>query len=163
MQARIAFRALALLGLVAGPAGAELPALAPLALPPNVALGAVGLQVQRGLASYYHPEFFTGRPMANGVPFDPNSNAAASRTLPLGTVADVTNLRNGVTRRVVIQDRGPFVEGRIIDLSPRVADELGMRRAGVVPVEVRPVGLLPNRARGEGGAAEGQGPLLSSR
>ena len=158
MQARIAFRALALLGLLAGPAGAELPALAP-----HIVLGAAGLQVQRGLASYYHPELFTGRPMANGVPFDPNSNAAASLTLPLGTVADVTNLRNGTTRRVVIQDRGPFVEGRIIDLSPRVADELGMRRAGVVPVEVRPVGLLPNRARGEAGAPEGQGPLLSSR
>jgi rare lipoprotein A len=158
MRARIAFRVLALFGLLAGPAGAELPALAP-----HVALGAVGLQVQRGLASYYHPEIFTGRPMANGVPFDPMSNAAASLTLPLGTVADVTNLRNGVTRRVVIQDRGPFVEGRIIDLSPRVADELGMRRAGVVPVEVRPVGLLPNRARGEWSASWGADGQMSSR
>lgn len=106
-------------------------------------------EVQRGLASFYHPTFFTGRPMANGVPFDPGSDAAASRTLPFGTVVEVTNLRNGLTRRVVIQDRGPFVEGRIIDLSPRTADELGMRHDGVVPVEVRPVGKLPNRGRGE--------------
>lgn len=105
-------------------------------------------EVERGLASFYHPTFFTGRPMANGVPFDPDSNAAASRTLPFGTVVEVTNLRNGKMRRVVIQDRGPFVEGRIIDLSPRTADELGMRRDGVVPVEVRPVGKLPNRGRG---------------
>ena len=105
-------------------------------------------EVQRGLASFYHPTFFTGRPMANGVPFDPGSDAAASRTLPFGTVVEVTNLRNGLTRRVVIQDRGPFVEGRIIDLSPRTADELGMRHDGVVPVEVRPVGKLPNRGRG---------------
>jgi len=97
------------------------------------------------------------------VPFDPMSNAAASLTLPLGTVADVTNLRNGMTRRVVIQDRGPFVEGRIIDLSPRVADELGMRRAGVVPVEVRPVGLLPNLARGEWSASWGADGRMSSR
>lgn len=128
MQARNTILALAFCGLVPEAAEAQ--------------------QAQRGLASFYHPENFTGRPMANGVPFDPGSNAAASRTLPLGTVAEVTNLKNGATRRVVIQDRGPYVEGRIIDLSPRIADELGMRRDGVVPVEVRPVGRLPNRARG---------------
>ncbi|MGG5822313.1 septal ring lytic transglycosylase RlpA family protein [Falsiroseomonas sp. HW251] len=104
-------------------------------------------QVQRGTASYYHPQNFTNRPMANGDRFDPNSNAAAHRTLPLGTVADVTNLSNGETRRVVIEDRGPYVGGRVIDLSPRIADELGMRHAGLAPVEVRPVGQLPNRGR----------------
>lgn len=106
-----------------------------------------GPPVQRGRASYYHPENFTGRPMANGDRFDPQSNAAASRTLPLGTVAEVTNLRNGETRQVVIEDRGPYVGGRIIDVSPRTAEELGMRHEGVAPVEVRPVGRLPDRAR----------------
>ena len=104
-------------------------------------------RVQRGEASYYHPERFTGRPMANGQPFDPQSNSAASRTLPLGTVAEVTNLRNGETRRVVIEDRGPYAGGRIIDLSPRTAEELGMTEQGVAPVEVRPVGRLPNQGR----------------
>lgn len=104
-------------------------------------------RVQRGQASYYHPRNFTGRPMANGEPFDPNSNSAASRTLPLGTVAEVTNLRNGESRRVVIEDRGPYVGGRIIDVSPRIATELGMRDEGVVPVEVRPVGRVPNQGR----------------
>lgn len=94
---------------------------------------------QRGIASYYHPTFFTGRPMANGVPFDPNSNSAAHRTLPFGTVVEVTNLRNGRTRTVVIEDRGPFIDGRIIDLSPRIAEELGMRQAGLARVEVRPI------------------------
>lgn len=128
MRLRNIILAMAALGLVAGTAEAQ--------------------QAERGLASFYHPENFTGRPMANGVPFDPDSNAAASRTLPLGTIAEVTNLKNGTTRRVVIQDRGPYVAGRIIDLSPRIADELDMRRDGVVPVEVRPVGRLPNRARG---------------
>lgn len=113
------------------------------------AAGALAEQsgVQRGQASYYHPENFTGRPMANGDRFDPQSNAAASRTLPLGTVADVTNLRTGETRQVVIEDRGPYVGGRIIDVSPRTAEELGMRHQGVAPVEVRPVGRLPDRAR----------------
>ena len=105
-------------------------------------------QAQRGQGSFYHPRNFTGRPMANGDRFDPNSNSAASRTLPLGTVAEVTNLQNGETRRVVIEDRGPYVGGRIIDVSPRTATELGMRDEGVVPVEVRPVGRLPNQARG---------------
>ncbi|WP_372624947.1 septal ring lytic transglycosylase RlpA family protein [Falsiroseomonas sp.] len=104
-------------------------------------------QVQRGRASFYHPENFTGRPMANGDRFDPQSNAAASRTLPLGTVADVTNLRNGETRRVVIEDRGPYAGGRILDVSPRTAEELGMVEAGVAPVEIRPVGRLPDKAR----------------
>jgi rare lipoprotein A len=113
------------------------------------AAGALAEQprVQRGQASYYHPENFTGRPMANGDRFDPRSNAAASRTLPLGTVADVTNRRTGETRQVVIEDRGPYVGGRIIDVSPRTAEELGMRHEGVARVEVRPVGRLPDRAR----------------
>ncbi len=77
--------------------------------------------------------------MANGERFDPNSNSAAHRTLPFGTVVEVTNLRNGQTRTVVIQDRGPFIAGRIIDLSPRIANELGMREAGLARVEVRPI------------------------
>ncbi|NKC32443.1 septal ring lytic transglycosylase RlpA family protein [Falsiroseomonas selenitidurans] len=96
---------------------------------------------QRGIASYYHPERFTGRPMANGERFDPNSNSAAHRTLPFGTVAVVTNLRNGESRTVVIEDRGPHVPGRIIDLSPRIAEELGMREAGLARVEIRPLAL----------------------
>ena len=128
MRATCVLVVLAALGLLAGPALAEPPVL-------------------RGQASFYHPQNFTGRPMANGDRFDPNSNAAASRTLPLGTTAQVTNLRTGRTRDVVIEDRGPYVGGRIIDLSPRIAEELGMREAGLAPVEVRPTGRLPNRAR----------------
>lgn len=104
-------------------------------------------EVQRGRASFYDGERFEGRPMANGDRFDPQSNAAASKTLPLGTVADVTNRETGETRRVVIEDRGPYVQGRVIDVSPRTAEELGMRQDGVAPVEVKPVGQLPNRAR----------------
>jgi rare lipoprotein A len=102
---------------------------------------------QQGQASFYPPERFSGRPMANGDRFDPGSNAAAHRTLPLGTVAEVENLETGATRRVVIEDRGPYARGRIIDVSPRTAGELGMRGDGVAPVEVRPVGRLPDRAR----------------
>lgn len=133
---------LAALALFAGPA-----LVRPAAAEPHHAL--------RGHASYYDPDRFHGRPMANGDRFDAQSNAAAHRTLPLGTVADVTNRETGETRRVVIEDRGPFVNGRVIDVSPRVAEELGMREQGVAPVEVRPVGQLPNRARdGRSGTGE---------
>lgn len=98
------------------------------------------IRLERGKASYYHPERFTGRPMANGERFDPRSNSAAHRTLPLGTLVRVTNLENGASRTVVIEDRGPHTKGRIIDLSPRTAEELGMRDQGVVLVELQPIG-----------------------
>jgi rare lipoprotein A len=136
MASRLIIPALAVLGLAALPAIAEQDAEAE-----------TRRNAQRGEASYYHPERFANRPMANGDRFDPDSNAAAHRTLPLGTVAEVTNLRNGETRTVVIEDRGPYAGGRVIDVSPRTADELGMRHQGTAPVEVRPVGQLPNRAR----------------
>jgi rare lipoprotein A len=124
-----------------------IPAVALLGLATSLPADANEPRPQRGEASYYHPERFTNRPMANGDRFDPESNAAAHRTLPLGTVAEVTNLRNGETRTVVIEDRGPYAGGRIIDLSPRTAEELGMRHEGTAPVQVRPVGQIPNRAR----------------
>lgn len=95
-------------------------------------------RVQRGKASYYGPEF-NGRRMADGKRFNPRSHAAASRTLPLGTTARVTNLRNGRSTRVQVEDRGPQVPSRITDVTPKAADDLGMRRQGVAPVEVAPL------------------------
>jgi rare lipoprotein A len=94
--------------------------------------------IQRGDAAVYHPTRFTGRPMANGVPFNPNHSVAAHLTLPLGTVARVTNLRNGATTTVVISDRGPYTRGRILDLSPRAARDIGIH-GGVTPVEIVPI------------------------
>ncbi len=71
---------------------------------------------------------------------DPQDNNAASRTLPLGTTAKVTNLKTGKSAVVTIQDRGPFVAGRIVDLSPATAKELGItRHEGVTKVEVAPI------------------------
>jgi rare lipoprotein A len=91
-----------------------------------------------GKASYYGEEFF-GRTMADGTPMDPDSNIAASRTLPIGTKAEVTNLENGKSAVVEIRDRGPYIDGRIIDLTPKTAEELDMVTEGVVPVEVTPI------------------------
>jgi rare lipoprotein A len=93
---------------------------------------------QTGVASYYGPQF-NGRPMADGTPFDPESDVAASRTLPLGTWVRVTNLENGRSEVVQIRDRGPYIDGRIIDLSPRTARRLDMIEQGLAKVEVVPL------------------------
>jgi rare lipoprotein A len=93
---------------------------------------------REGKASYYGKYFF-GRTMADGTPMDPEANIAASRTLPLGSTAIVTNLENGKSEVVEIRDRGPYVDGRIIDVSPRVAEKLDMKEAGVASVVVTPI------------------------
>ena len=95
-------------------------------------------KARKGKASYYARRF-AGRKMANGERMNPGSNAAASRTLPLGTRAKVTNLRNGKSADVEIKDRGPYVQGRTIDLTPQTAESLGMKHEGVAPVEVAPI------------------------
>jgi peptidoglycan lytic transglycosylase len=92
-----------------------------------------------GKASFY-ARMFAGRKMANGNTMDPQNNNAASRTLPLGTTAKVTNLKTGKSAVITIQDRGPYVEGRIVDLSPATAQQIGItRREGVTKVEVAPI------------------------
>lgn len=97
---------------------------------------------KKGKASYYGSKF-TGRKMADGTPMNPRSNAAASKTLPLGTRARVTNLDNGKSTVVEIRDRGPYAGDRIIDVTPATADKLGMKEQGVAPVEVAPLQLPP--------------------
>ena len=98
-----------------------------------------------GKASIYAP-MFAGRKMADGTRMRPTSNNAASRTLPLGTTAKVTNLETGKTAVVTIHDRGPYVAGRIVDLSPATARDIGLdRRTGITRVEVAPIVIpMPN-------------------
>ena len=93
---------------------------------------------EQGLASWYGKEF-DGLPTASGETFRPEKISAAHRTLPLGTVVDVTNEKNGRTVRVKINDRGPFVAGRIVDLSKAAAQEIGSVGDGVVLVTLRVV------------------------
>ena len=95
---------------------------------------------QTGRASYYAAHF-ADRKMADGNRFDPNSHVAASKTLPLGTTAKVTNVRNGKSATVKVEDRGPFVDGRVVDLAPKVAEELDMKKSGVAPVIVAPIAV----------------------
>jgi rare lipoprotein A len=98
-----------------------------------------------GKASFY-ARMFAGRKMADGTPMRPTGNNAASRTLPLGTTAKVTNLETGKMAVVTIRDRGPYVEGRIVDLSPATAREIGLdHKTGVTKVEVAPITVpMPN-------------------
>lgn len=96
----------------------------------NVPSPYVGMS--HGMASYY----WQGQRVASGGRFNPNALTAAHRTLPFGTRVKVTNVRNGRSVVVTINDRGPFIRGRIIDLSLAAAKVIDMTRAGVVPVTV---------------------------
>ena len=86
----------------------------------------------RGIASYY----WQPQRVASGGWFNPNALTAAHKTLRFGTRVRVTNLRNGRSVVVRINDRGPYIKGRIIDLSRRAATIVGMRGSGVAPVRV---------------------------
>ena len=90
---------------------------------------------QDGFASYYGASF-AGRRTASGERFDPQAFTAAHRDLPFGTKMRVTNLDNGRTVIVRINDRGPYAHGRIVDVSWAAARELGMLRSGVARVRV---------------------------
>ena len=129
--------ALAVLLLTAGCASA----------PPAASISApVTGAAEEGLASWYG-EPYHGRPTASGNRFDQDALTAAHRTLPFGTVARVTNLDNGRAVDVVINDRGPFVEGRIVDLSRAAAAAIGALGPGVVPARlevVRPGDGMPD-------------------
>jgi rare lipoprotein A len=94
-----------------------------------------------GIASFYARRF-GGRRMADGTPMRLAGDNAASLTLPLGTVARVTNLSTRRSAIVVIRDRGPYVRGRLIDLSPGTAARIGLeRREGLATVAVEPLHL----------------------
>jgi rare lipoprotein A len=89
----------------------------------------------QGLASWYAGKF-QGRTTASGEVFDTNLLTAAHKTLPFGTVVRVTHLENGRSVEVRINDRGPFVEGRVIDLSRAAAEAIGMTGEGIAAVEL---------------------------
>jgi rare lipoprotein A len=109
---------------------------------------------RRGKASFY-AHTFAGRKMADGTVMHPQSDNAASKTLPLGTTAKVTNLETGQSAVVTIRDRGPYIRGRIVDLSPATAKEIGIdHKNGVARVEVAPIAVpLPDGGVKLGAAA----------
>ncbi len=100
----------------------------------------VGVQV--GYASWYGPKFH-GRKTASGEPYNMHALTAAHKSLPFGTLVRVTNLENGKSVVVRINDRGPYVAGRIIDLSYAAAKKIGLDKIGVAKVRLEIIGYEP--------------------
>jgi rare lipoprotein A len=93
------------------------------------------LYTEEGIASYYSYEFH-GRKTANGEIFDKDKPSGAHRTLPLGTIARITNLKNGKKMVIRINDRGPFKSGRMIDVSYAAAEQLDFVKEGTAQVRI---------------------------
>lgn len=108
---------------------------------------------ETGIASWYGPDFH-GKMTANGESFDQNAVSAAHKTLPLPSVVRVTNLENGRSLVVRVNDRGPFVNGRIIDLSRRAAQLLGTEGTGTAKVRVQ---VLAEESRALAGKLKQEG------
>ena len=102
-----------------------------------------------GVASWYGKKFH-GKKTANGEIFDMNGYTAAHRTMPLGSRIRVTNLDNGHTRELVVNDRGPYAEGRILDISYAAAKNLGYARTGTARVKAEVLEVGENRYKGGG-------------
>lgn len=101
---------------------------------------------EAGQGSYYADKF-AGRPTASGVPYRPGRLTAAHNTLPFGTRIKVTNVRTGRSVKVTVNDRGPHVKGRIVDVSKRAASKIGLLDAGVAPVRLRVIRAAPGGGR----------------
>jgi rare lipoprotein A len=101
---------------------------------------------QSGQGSYYADKF-NGRPTASGAAYRPGKMTAAHNTLPFGTKIKVTNTRNGRSVKVTVNDRGPHVKGRIVDVSRKAARKLDLVDAGVVPVQLKVIKAVPVTAR----------------
>lgn len=126
------------------------------ARPPNtvaftefVAPLATEARAEVGVASWYGEDFH-GNPTASGEIYDMNELTAASRNLPLGTKLQVTNLKNHRSLVLRVNDRGPYIPGRFLDVSKAAAEQLGFVRAGLARVEAKvvrsPKSPLRNRA-----------------
>lgn len=110
-------------------------ALDPIELPPPDATRVRALETRTGTASFYADKFHNRR-TASGIRYDRNTLVAAHRTYPFGTVLRVTNLANDRVVTVRVVDRGPFIKGRILDLSRRAAEELRFIQAGLTQVRI---------------------------
>ena len=101
-----------------------------------ILISSCGYKTRSGLASYYS-DYYEGRTTANGEIFRQNKATAAHKSLPFGTRVKVINLTNNKSVVVRINDRGPYVKGRIIDLTKNAAKEIGMIGGGVAKVKIR--------------------------
>ena len=102
-------------------------------------------QPSRTVRTSYQGEQAAGRPTASGEPYDPDELTAASKIFPIGSTVLVTNPANGKSVKVRINDRGPHVRGRSLDLSKRAAEELGITEKGVARLKVRRIDSKPSK------------------
>ncbi|WP_143435645.1 septal ring lytic transglycosylase RlpA family protein [Henriciella aquimarina] len=130
------------LGMNASVPATQTPRVTEAAAGPVTPQAAKAAHEERGLASWYGADF-DGKPTANGEIFDMTGMTAAHRTLPLPSLVQVTNEANGKEIVVRVNDRGPFTQGRIIDLSKRAAETLDIIEQGEAPVVVRYLGPAP--------------------
>lgn len=117
----------------------------------------------RGIASWYGLHD-AGRPTASGVSFDPDAMRIAHKTLPFGTWVRIRNLSNGREAVVMVDDRGPFVQKRVVDATPAVARTLGFYGSGTTPVEVTAVPLADlSSAQREAARADEKSAVVYAR
>jgi rare lipoprotein A len=120
------------------------PILIPTAAPlTSVATPETGGNQSKTVTASYQGSRSAGRTTASGEPYDPNDLTAASRNLPIGSTAKITNPATGRSVKVRINDRGPFVHGRSLDLSKSAAGKIGITHEGVARVTVTPVNSHP--------------------
>jgi len=125
--------------------------------PAEATLEAAKVFIERGKASWYggDDDGFAGGITANGETYDPSALTCAHRTLPFGTMVEVENLGNGRRQVLRVNDRGPFVRGRILDVSQRAAQELGLLHHGLAHVRLRTVDGQGHPAPVEPGVLQG--------
>jgi rare lipoprotein A len=111
--------------------------------PPVAPTPETGAKSSRTVKTSYQGSDSAGQPTASGEPYNPNDLTAASRNLPMGATVKVTNPDTGRSVKVRINDRGPFVHGRSLDLSKRAAEKIGITDKGVARVKVTPVNSHP--------------------
>lgn len=109
---------------------------------------AVQAQIQTGKASFYADKF-EGSPTASGEKYKHSKLTAAHKTLPFGTKVRVTNIANNQTVEVVINDRGPYVDGRVIDLSRSAAQQLGFINQGLAEVQIEVIDAGDGKGGGQ--------------
>ena len=107
---------------------------------------ACAAELQVGQASWYGG-FHHGRKMANGKPFNMYANTVAHRTLPMGTVVQVTNRSNGRSVTATVTDRGPYAKRRVLDVSRGIASKLDMLKSGVATVEITVISKPERKSR----------------
>ncbi len=121
-------------------------ATSPATNPTTASSSASSHEEERGKASYYSDRL-AGRSTASGEPYDPKELTAAHRTLPFGAIVRIWRPKNGRSVEVRINDRGPHKQGRIVDLSRRGAEEIGLVRDGIGDVVLTIVSLPPEKPK----------------